>query len=194
MLDDQLDRGAAAIVIAGQAISQVDMLAGRVAVPATEMDRVDRARYAGQAQFQLQVPFLQYAPVGHFEVAVEQRLGEALAPRSSKTQRVGVAMVEFVRRVKPVFGIWYHQDLNVISPSTGLEGRLRRTYASLTGLPMKRITGGTYTGVAGTWQRRAHPRGMTMIVELGPTLDATQAQTHADAVVTVSELLHSQWK
>jgi protein MpaA len=104
------------------------------------------------------------------------------------------AMVEFVRRIKPVFGIWYHQDLNVISPSTGLEGRLRRTYASLTGLPMKRITGGTYTGVAGTWQRRAHPRGMTMIVELGPTLDATQAQTHADAVVTVSELLHSQWK
>ena len=104
------------------------------------------------------------------------------------------AMVDFVRRIKPVFGIWYHQDLNVISPSTGLEGRLRRAYATLTGLPMKRSTGGTYTGVAGTWQRRVHPRGMTMIVELGPTLDATQAQTHADAVVAVSELLHSQWK
>jgi len=103
------------------------------------------------------------------------------------------AMVALVRRIRPVFGIWYHQDLNVISPSTGLEGRLRRIYARQTGLPMKRITGGTYTGVAGTWQRQVRPRGMTMIVELGPTLDAQGAQTHADAVVTVSRALLGAW-
>ncbi len=103
------------------------------------------------------------------------------------------AMVALVRRIKPVFGIWYHQDLNVISPSTGLEGRLRRLYARQTGLPMKRITGGTYTGVAGTWQRQVRPRGMTMIVELGPTLDALGAQTHADAVENVSQVLLDSW-
>ncbi|MNV74474.1 hypothetical protein D3C71_1676960 [compost metagenome] len=61
------------------------------------MDRVDRARYAGQAQFQLQMPFLQHAPVGHLEMAVEQRLGEPLPPWPGQAQCIGMAMIEFVR-------------------------------------------------------------------------------------------------
>jgi protein MpaA len=99
------------------------------------------------------------------------------------------AMMAFVRRIKPRFGIWYHQDLNVISPSTGLEGRLRRTYARLTGMPMRRITGGTYTGVATAWQRRAVADGMSMVVELPGLVSAADAQRHADAVMTTSALL-----
>lgn len=104
------------------------------------------------------------------------------------------AVVALARRVQPVFGIWYHQDLNLISPSTGLEGRLRRTYAQLVGMPIRRITGGTYSGVAGSWQRRVRPGAMTMIVELGPTLDAAGARVHADAVATVSAQLLAEWK
>lgn len=99
------------------------------------------------------------------------------------------AMMAFIRRIEPRFGIWYHQDLNVISPSTGLEGRLRRTYARLTGMPMRRITGGTYTGVATAWQRRAVKSGMSMVVELPGVVTAEDAVRHADAVMATSALL-----
>jgi protein MpaA len=99
------------------------------------------------------------------------------------------AMMTFIRRINPQFGIWYHQDLNVISPSTGLEGRLRRTYARLTGMPMRRITGGTYTGVATAWQRRTVRDGMSMVVELPGVVTADDAKRHADAVAATSVVL-----
>jgi murein peptide amidase A len=99
------------------------------------------------------------------------------------------AMMDFIRRVRPRFGIWYHQDLNVISPSSGLEGRLRRTYARLTGMPMRRITGGTYTGVATAWQRRAVPEGMSMVVELPGVVTIEDGRRHAEAVMTTAALL-----
>jgi protein MpaA len=56
------------------------------------------------------------------------------------------AIVRFMREIKPELGIWYHQDLNMISPGTGFEGQVRAQYSRLTGIPLKRITGGTYTG------------------------------------------------
>lgn len=100
------------------------------------------------------------------------------------------AMVEFVRTVKPTLGIWYHQDLNMISPGTGFEGRVRARYARLTNLPLVRITGGRYTGVAATWQRNAVTRGMAFVVELGPQVSTTQARLHAEAVMTVARMVH----
>lgn len=99
------------------------------------------------------------------------------------------AMVQFVREIRPALGIWYHQDLNMISPGTGLEGRVRARYARQTGLPLVRITGGRYTGVAATWQRSSTTNAMAFVVELGPTLSAAQAQVHADAVMTVARLV-----
>lgn len=99
------------------------------------------------------------------------------------------AMVAFVRRIRPALGIWYHQDLNMISPGAGFEGRVRARYASLTGLPIVRISGGRYTGVAATWQRSLGPKSMAFVVELGPTLSTSQASVHADAVLTVSRML-----
>ncbi|MFM8994159.1 MAG: M14 family zinc carboxypeptidase [Actinomycetota bacterium] len=99
------------------------------------------------------------------------------------------AVVRFVRDVKPVLGIWYHQDLNMISPGTGFEGRVRARYATLTGLPLVRITGGRYTGVAATWQRNAVPKAVGFVVELGPTLSAAQARTHAIAVLAVAKMV-----
>jgi hypothetical protein len=95
-------------------------------------------------------------------------------------------MVKFVREIRPALGIWYHQDLNMISPGSGFEGRLRARYGALTGLPLVRITGGKYTGVAATWQRNVGQDAMAFVVELGPTLSAEEAIVHARAVMTVS--------
>ena len=126
-------------------------------------------------------PYL-WAPLGkrgYWQFAGDARASEP------ETQ----VMMALIRRVKPRFGIWYHQDLNVISPSTGLEGRLRRTYARLTGMPMRRITGGTYTGVATAWQRRAVQDAMSMVVELPGVVTAEDARRHADAVAATSAML-----
>jgi len=98
------------------------------------------------------------------------------------------AMVNFMGQLRPDITIWYHQDLFVVNPSQGRDGRIRERYASLAGLPMGQITGGTYTGIAATWARNEFrpDDGVAFIVELGPTLSADEAATHAGAVRTVA--------
>jgi murein peptide amidase A len=98
------------------------------------------------------------------------------------------AMVNFIAQLRPDITIWYHQDLFVISPSTGREGRVRERYAQLTGLPMGGISGGTYTGIAATWARTELAAGdsVAFIVELGETLSREDALVHADAVRTIA--------
>lgn len=96
------------------------------------------------------------------------------------------AIVRFMREIKPELGIWYHQDLNMISPGTGFEGQVRAKYSRLTGIPLKRITGGTYTGVAATWQRNTFAPGGAFVVELGESLSRDSALVHAQAVHIVS--------
>jgi protein MpaA len=97
------------------------------------------------------------------------------------------AIVDLMQQLQPDITIWYHQDLFVINPGSGREGRVRQRYAELTGLPMGEITGGTYTGIAATWARNEfeYRDGVAFIVELGPTLSATEAAVHADAVFTI---------
>jgi protein MpaA len=97
------------------------------------------------------------------------------------------AMVGFVSLLQPELGIWYHQDLYRISPGQGRDGELRARYAELTGLPLVRVTGGTYTGVAATWQRQTLAGAIAFIVELGPTLSGAEADRHAAAVVDVAQ-------
>ena len=99
------------------------------------------------------------------------------------------AMVKFLRDLKPALGIWYHQDLFMISPGTGLDGRIRAHYARATGLPLKRITGGTYTGVAATWQRSTIRGALAFVVELGATLSPAEAAVHAAAVLDTAAFL-----
>jgi hypothetical protein len=77
----------------------------------------------------------------------------------------------------------------MISPGEGLEGTMRNAYSRLTGIPIKRITGGRYTGVAATWQRNTIKDGMAFVVELGKTLSVNEAKVHAAAVVNISMLL-----
>ncbi len=94
------------------------------------------------------------------------------------------AIVNFIGQLRPEIVIWYHQDLFIISPAEGREGRVRARYAELTNWPMGGITGGTYTGVAATWARNelAPDDGVAFIVELGPTLSPEEAELHANAV------------
>ena len=98
------------------------------------------------------------------------------------------AMVNFIAQLRPDIAMWYHQDLYVISPGEGREGRVRARYAELTALPIGGISGGTYTGVAATWARRelAVDDSVAFIVELGETLSPEEATMHADAVRTIA--------
>jgi murein peptide amidase A len=100
------------------------------------------------------------------------------------------AMVAFVSQLRPDLAIWYHQDANLIIPSTGRDGRIRARYAELSGLPMEDCCGGgIYTGVAATWARNelSDREGVAFIVELpGGDLPAEQVTTHADAVSTIA--------
>lgn len=98
------------------------------------------------------------------------------------------AMVAFIEQLRPDIVTWYHQDLFVVSPSTGSDGRIRERYAELSGLPMGEITGGTYTGIAATWARNelADQDSAAFIVELGESLSAEEAARHADAVRTIA--------
>ena len=101
------------------------------------------------------------------------------------------ALVSFFREIKPALGVWYHQDLNIISPGVGFEGEIRARYGAITGLPMKRITGGTYTGVAATWQKRGLKNSMAFVVELGKTLSTDEAKVHASAVLDISMMMRN---
>ncbi len=99
------------------------------------------------------------------------------------------AMVSFVDLLRPDLTVWFHQDEFSIAPSSGPDKAVREEYARLTGLPLQGVPGGTYTGVAATWQRRTYPDDTAFIVELGPTLAEGEALTHARAILAVSQML-----
>lgn len=102
------------------------------------------------------------------------------------------AMVKFIRQIKPTLGIWYHQDLNIISPGIGTDGELRARYSQLSGIPLRRITGGTYWGIAATWQRKVIPNAYAFVVELGPTpVSSSHITRNTNAVLNVAALLGS---
>jgi murein peptide amidase A len=96
------------------------------------------------------------------------------------------AMAAFITKVRPDLSIWYHQDLNRLSPETGSKGVLVRRYAEMTGLPIVPVTGGTYTGTATPWEEQLVKGSAALLVELGPTLSAQEAATHADAVLALA--------
>lgn len=99
------------------------------------------------------------------------------------------AMINFMREIKPQLGIWYHQDLHRISPGTGINGQLRARYSQQAGIPLKSITGGTYWGIAATWQRATIPDSYSFVVELGSTpVRAKHLLRNANAVLNVALL------
>ena len=101
------------------------------------------------------------------------------------------AMVAFIEQLRPDIAIWYHQDANLVIPSTGRDGRIRARYAELTGLPLADCCGGggVYTGIAATWARNELKKtsdAVPFIVELPCSLTPDQVTTHTDAVLTIA--------
>lgn len=108
---------------------------------------------------------------------------------SSASEPETQVMVSYVEQLRPDLTVWFHQDAFSIAPSTGPDKVVREEYARLTGLPLEGVPGGTYTGVAATWQRRTYPDDTTFIVELGGSLAPGEALTHARAILSVSQIL-----
>jgi protein MpaA len=121
-----------------------------------------------------------WAPLGELG---EWQYGGVAAASEPETR----AMVALGNAVQADLTLWYHQDLFRISPSTGRQGQFRQRYAELTGLPLVAVTGGTYTGTASQWSRVAGAQdNVGFTVELGPTLSAAEAATHAAAVLSLA--------
>jgi protein MpaA len=102
------------------------------------------------------------------------------------------AIVQFITLLRPDIAIWYHQDANLIIPSTGRDGRVRARYAEITALELADCCGGggVYTGIAATWARNELKKdsdAVPFIVELpGGELSAAQVNAHATAVLTIA--------
>ena len=98
-------------------------------------------------------------------------------------------LMSFVDELRPDLTVWYHQDAYCIAPSNGPDGPARAEYARLTGLPLKSVTGGKYTGVAATWQRKTYVDDTAFIVELGASLAPGEATMHAEAILAITALV-----
>ena len=101
-------------------------------------------------------------------------------------------IVQFITLLRPDIAIWYHQDANLIIPSTGRDGRIRARYAELTALPLAECCGGggVFTGIAATWARNELKKdsdAVPFIVELpGGVLSGALVDAHASAVLTIA--------
>ena len=101
------------------------------------------------------------------------------------------AAVSFITWLRPDIMLWYHQDANLIIPSTGRDGRIRARYAELTALPLAECCGGggIFTGIAAAWANNELKRdsdAVAFIVELpGGVLNTQQVDAHANAVLTI---------
>jgi protein MpaA len=141
---------------------------------------IDDRQNANQVDLNRNFPY-KWGPIGAPGDGQYAGTGPASEPETQ-------AMVNFIAQLRPDITIWYHQDLFVISPAEGRDGRIRARYAELTGLPLGGISGGTYTGIAATWARREleSDGAVAFIVELGPTLSAGEVAVHAEAVRTIA--------
>lgn len=111
-----------------------------------------------------------------------QYSGEAAADQPESQ-----AIEAFIRQVKPVVGIWYHQDAHVVSAS-GYRKSIAVQYSKLVGLG----TGGVAcsqmcTGTATKFANTAVARSTNFLVELPGSDQVTQAMmlVHAKAVLAV---------
>src|SRR3546814_5713699 len=87
----QLVRISAAVVLWHEAVGDADALARWCSGPAAELDRLQVQ--AGQPEFQLEVLGADRPPLQHYEFAVDQLFGTALAPGPAVAQGSGVVEV-----------------------------------------------------------------------------------------------------
>ncbi len=72
-------------------------------------------------------------------------------------------LADLIRRLRPRVTIWFHQPLAVVDESGG-NARLEQRYASLVGLPFRRLP--RYSGGATDWQNARFPHTTAFVVEL----------------------------
>jgi hypothetical protein len=96
------------------------------------------------------------------------------------------AVRRLARRLKPKVTIWYHQPWGqVLLPCHG-RARLRKRYARIARMPVKRCRGQRLRGTATSWQNRRLP-GTAFVVELpGGELPNSAARRHARAAAKVA--------
>ncbi len=90
----------------------------------------------------------------------------------------------FVLDEKPDLTIWYHQAMALVV-KTGGHVAVKRRYAWLVGLPLRRID--PLPGTAVRWQNHRFPHKPAFVVELpGGPMTRASARRHARAVVEVA--------
>jgi protein MpaA len=70
-----------------------------------------------------------------------------------------------IRRLHPAVTIWFHQPLGIVDRSGG-NVHIERTFASRTGLPLRRLV--SYPGSATRWQNHRFRGTTAFVVELPP--------------------------
>jgi len=101
------------------------------------------------------------------------------------------AFVAFAESIKPALTIWYHEDLNAIAPSTGVDWPLRLRYSALSGVPIGQVTqpGGIYTGTAAKWTRSVASESMSFVIELPDTLTDEQLAANTAALLAITAMV-----
>ena len=90
----------------------------------------------------------------------------------------------FILDERPDLTIWYHQAMALVV-KTGRHKAVKRRYARLVGLPLRRLD--PLPGTATRWQNHRFPRKPAFVVELpGGPMTRASARRHARAVVEVA--------
>ena len=89
-----------------------------------------------------------------------------------------------IRRLRPQITIWFHQPYGAVDESGG-NVRIERTFARLTGLPLRRLP--RYPGSAAEWQDHALRGTTAFVVELPPDgISRAAANRYAEAVLDLT--------
>lgn len=108
-------------------------------------------------------------------------------PLSEPEARIAYRLV---LRLHPQITIYFHQPLGLVDESGG-DPRIERRFATLSGLPLRRLT--RYPGSAVGWQNHRLPGSTTFVVELPPGHLTPQSATRlARAVLTLARDLPSR--
>jgi protein MpaA len=104
--------------------------------------------------------------------------------RSRASERETRALQALVRRVRPDLTIWYHQHAELVDrPAGAWRVALARTYARLSGLPLRGDAFGRLYGTATSWQHDEQPRSAAFVVELpAGQLSGRSVLRHVEAV------------
>jgi protein MpaA len=106
---------------------------------------------------------------------------------SAASEPETAAMVTLMETVRPAITIWYHQDVDVVSPG-GQRSEVYTMYAEIVRQKVDEVTGGIYTGTASQFTNSLRPDSAGFIVELPGRVPGTMVLRHATAVLEVSRL------